>query len=82
MFDIEKAKRKGIDAKSIEIMEKINENSRRRESCTGHNFDVSKFAPKHRCVNCGCEESIDYIKGYEDGLKHAALKTEGKANGN
>lgn len=79
MFDIEKAKRKGIDAKSIEIMEKINENYRRRESCMRHDFDVSRFAPKYRCKNCGCEESIEYIKGYEDGLKHAALKTEGEA---
>ena len=71
MFDIEKMKRKGMDAKSIEIAEKINENTRLRESCPGHDFDVTKFALKHKCLNCGCEESIEYIKGYEDGLKHA-----------
>ena len=74
MFDIEKAKAKSMDGKTIEIMEKINENTRRRETCAGHKFDVTKFAPKHKCLNCGCEESIEYIHGYTDGLKHAALK--------
>lgn len=74
MFDIEKMKQKGMTAKSIEIAEKINENTRRRESCTKHDFYVAGFAFKHKCMNCGCEESIDYIKGYKDGLKHAALK--------
>lgn len=62
MFDIEKMKHKGMDAKSIEIAQKINENTLRRESCTRHDFDVTRFAPKHKCVNCGCEESIEYVK--------------------
>ena len=53
----------------------------RRESCTRHDFDVSQFALKHKCVNCGCEESIEYIQGYRDGLKHAALEMEGKTDG-
>ena len=60
MFDIEKMKKKGLDAKSIEIAEKINENTLRRESCTRHDFDVTKFALKHKCRNCGCEENRVY----------------------
>ena len=73
MFDIQKMRNKGMDEKTIQICEAINENTRRRESCTSHDFDVTKFAVKHRCKNCGCEESIEYIKGYEDGLKHSKL---------
>ena len=73
MFDIQKMRNKGMDEKTIQICEAVNENTRRRESCTGHDFDVTKFAVKHRCKNCGCEESIEYIKGYEDGLKHSKL---------
>lgn len=71
MFDIQKMRAKGLDEKSIQICEAINENTRKRESCIGHDFDVTKFEHKYRCKNCGCEESIEYIKGYEDGLKHA-----------
>ena len=74
MFDIQKMRAKGFDAKTISVCESINENTRRRESCTGHEFDVSKFGLKHRCKNCGCEESIEYIQGYKDGLKHAEMR--------
>lgn len=80
MFDIEKMRSKGIDERSIEIMEKINENTCRRESCTKHDFDVTKFAVRYRCNNCGCEEPIEYIKGYTDGLKHAAYGTGAEAD--
>lgn len=70
MFDIEKARKKGMNEKSIEIMERINENTRRRESCNGHDFEMSQFG-KYSCKNCGCEEPVEYVKGYTDGLKHA-----------
>jgi hypothetical protein len=72
MFDIEKARAKGMNEKSIAIMEKINENNCLRESCTGHDFEKPEtIKTKYRCLNCGCEEGIEYLKGYKDGIKHS-----------
>lgn len=72
MFDIEKARAKGMGEETIAIMEKVNENKRKRESCTGHDFEKPvTIKTKYHCKNCGCEEGIEYIKGYEDGIKHA-----------
>ena len=36
MFDIEKAREKGLDERTVAILEKINENSEREKSCVGH----------------------------------------------
>jgi len=75
MFDIEKARKAGIDKKSIEIMERINENSKLRESCGKHDFKRNNTKiGKYCCKNCGCEESVEYVQGYLDGLKHAESK--------
>ncbi len=38
MFDIEKAKSRGLDPAQIEIMQKINENSIKRDNCKKHDF--------------------------------------------
>ena len=38
MFDIEKAKSRGLDPAQIEIMQKINENSFKRDNCKKHDF--------------------------------------------
>lgn len=39
MFDIKKAKEKGLDERTVAILEKINENSEREKSCDGHVFE-------------------------------------------
>lgn len=39
MFDIEKARLKGIDSRTIEILQSINENTLKRESCALHEFE-------------------------------------------
>ena len=70
MFDIEKAKAKGIDPKSIEIMQKINENTKKREQCKHHEFEAGSRLGKYKCKNCGCEEEGSFVLGYEQGLKH------------
>lgn len=74
MFDIEKAKRKGIDPKSIEIMRQINENTEKRNSCKHHEFEPGSRLGKYRCIKCGCEEEISFVLGYEQGLKHGRSK--------
>jgi hypothetical protein len=71
LFDIEKAKSRGLKPKQIEIMQKINENSLKRDNCKKHDFvDGSRFG-KYRCKNCGCEEEAKFVLGYKQGLKHA-----------
>lgn len=73
MFNIEKAKAKGLDESSIKIMEHINENNRKRESCTGHVFELPEHATfpiKHVCKVCGYEADIAYVNGYKDALRH------------
>ncbi|XBX05084.1 hypothetical protein QMP26_32290 [Enterocloster clostridioformis] len=42
MFDIEKARARGIDERSIKIMQDINENNRKEESCRRHEFEHEK----------------------------------------
>lgn len=39
MFDIKKAREKGLDERTVAILEKINENSEREKSCDGHVFE-------------------------------------------
>ena len=70
MFDIEKAKRKGLNPKSIKIMEDINENTRKRESCTLHEFERGSRLGRYRCKNCGCEEDGTFVLGYKQGIEH------------
>ena len=72
MFDIEKAKSRGLDPAQIEIMQKINENSGKRDNCKKHDFAEGSRLGKYRCKNCGCEESAEFVLGYKQGLKHAA----------
>lgn len=75
MFDIEKARERGIDESSIKIMEGINENTRKRKSCPFHEFEREEpFTGMWICKNCECRESTQYVMGYEDGLKHAATQ--------
>lgn len=39
MFDIKKAREKGLDERTIAILEKMNVNSIREKSCDGHVFE-------------------------------------------
>ena len=71
MFDFEKAKSRGLDPAQIEIMQKINENSVKRDNCKKHDFAEGSRLGKYRCKNCGCEESVEFVLGYKQGLKHA-----------
>ena len=69
MFDIEKAKQKGIDSRTIEILQGINENTLRRESCNLHIFEKTERIGKYKCKNCGCVEDGGFLIAYEQGLK-------------
>lgn len=77
MFDIEKARARGLTEEQIRTMERINENNRKEESCTGHNFERAGFPGKYRCVNCGCEEGAAFVNGYNRGYEHG----RGQQNG-
>ena len=70
MFDIEKAKAKGMDPESIKIMQAINENTQKREGCTLHEFEPGSMLGKYKCKNCGCEEETTFVLGYKQGLEH------------
>lgn len=70
MFDIEKAKAKGADSKMIEIMQNVNENTAKRESCTLHEFGPADRPFRYRCKNCGCVEDGSFVLAYKQGLKH------------
>lgn len=70
MFDIEKAKAKGIDPKNIAILQSINENTEKRESCQLHEFERGSRITEYICKNCGCKESGSFVQGYMQGLKH------------
>jgi hypothetical protein len=73
MFDIEKARARGMPESSIKIMQQINDNNSRRDSCTGHVFQLSsadKLPRKHVCTKCGYEADVAYVLGYEDAYKH------------
>lgn len=72
MFDIEKARIKGIDESSIEIMRNINKNNQKEESCNRHDFEREKVNGlyKYHCKNCGCIENSSFVRGYIKGLRH------------
>lgn len=72
MFDVEKAKSRGLDPAQIEIMQKINENNVKRDSCKKHDFVNDSRFGKYKCKNCGCEVGVEFVLGYRQGLKHAA----------
>lgn len=69
MFDIEKMRQKGIPEESIKIMERVNENNRRREKCAGHDFEMVGFG-RFRCKNCGYEADGSYVGGYNEAVRH------------
>lgn len=73
MFDIEKVKAKGYDSKMIEIMQNVNENTAKRESCSLHVFDSADRPFRYKCKNCGCVEDGSFKLAYEQGLKHGRL---------
>lgn len=75
MFDIEKARAKNFDETTIKIMERINENNRRRDSCAGHDFEMAGFG-RYRCKNFGYETGGEYVAGYRDALRHRGGKTD------
>lgn len=70
MFDIEKLKLKGMDKGTIKILQSINENTAKRESCSLHEFEKTDRIGKYRCKNCGCVEDGGFTLAYEQGLKH------------
>ena len=49
MFDIEKANSRGLDPAQIEIMQKINEISFKRDNCKKHDFVDGSRLGKYRC---------------------------------
>jgi len=73
MFDIEKARKAGIDESGIKIMQDINENNQKEESCPFHEFEAINHNGMHKyqCKRCGCFEDIRYVKGYKRGIEHA-----------
>lgn len=78
MFDIEKARARGIDERSIKIMQDINENNQKEESCRRHEFEREKINGllKYRCKNCDCVEDVSFVKGYMRGLEHGNISSD------
>ena len=78
MFDIEKARARGIDERSIKIMQDINENNQKEESCRRHEFERENIngLPKYRCKNCDCVEDVSFVKGYMRGLEHGNISSD------
>ena len=72
MFDIEKARNKGLDERTIKILQDNNENNKEEESCLRHEFEREKIngLPKYRCKNCGCVADVSFVKGYMRGVEH------------
>lgn len=78
MFDIKKAREKGLDERTIGILEKINENSEREKSCDGHVFEKLETDRPGRyiCKKCGCLEDATWISGYNRGIEHTKADAE------
>lgn len=72
MFDIEKARRKGMDERTLKILQDINDNNQREKFCQRHEFESEKVngLPKYRCKKCGCLEDGTFVMGYRRGLEH------------
>ena len=75
MFDIEKARNKGMDERTIKILLDINENNKKEESFRRHEFEHEKVNGllKYRCKNCGCVVDVTFVKGYLRGLNHGKI---------
>lgn len=78
MFDIEKAREKGLDERTVAILEKINENSEREKSCDGHVFERAEAdrPGNYICKKCGCSENTTWISGYNRGIEHTKADVE------
>lgn len=78
MFDIEKERKKGLDERTIAILEKMNVNSIREKSCDGHVFERPKTdrTGKYICKKCGCSEDTTWISGYNRGIEHTKADAE------
>lgn len=78
MFDIEKAREKGLDERTVAILEKINENSERKKSCDGHVFERAEAdrPGNYICKKCGCSENTTWISGYNRGIEHTKADVE------
>lgn len=78
MFDIEKARSKGMDERTIKILADINDNNQKEESCWRHEFEHEKIngLPKYRCKNCGCVEDVSFVKGYLRGQEHGRIECQ------
>lgn len=70
MFDIEKMRARGMEPRMIEICQQINENSAKRDSCPGHDFEKGSRPGDYICKNCGCKVGPEFMVGYRQGLKH------------
>lgn len=77
LFDIEKARQKGLDEKTIAILEGINSNTQKRDSCSQHDFELQSLG-RFRCKKCGCVEDGKYVMGYRDAFKHVSIMLEGR----
>ncbi|SET71298.1 hypothetical protein SAMN05443270_1079 [Lacrimispora sphenoides] len=57
----------------IKIMQDINGNNQKEQSCPFHEFEVinRNGIPKYQCKRCGCVEDILFVKGYKRGIEHA-----------
>lgn len=78
MFDIKKAREKGLDERTITILEKMNVNSIREKSCDGHVFERPETDQLGRyiCKKCGCSEDTTWIRGYNRGIEHTKADAE------
>ena len=69
IFDIEKAKEKGMDEETIRLLEEMNENTAKGNNCKFHEFEnisVGNFV----CTNCGFQVGGEYVMGYTDAIQH------------
>ena len=75
MFDIEKARARGMTESQIKIMQHINENNYKCDMCPGHDFNMPTSGSVPLvwvCTKCGYDASNAYVKGYHDAELKAA----------
>lgn len=58
------------DRLMADIWVNVQQNRRRREKCTIHDFVESKRIGKYKCKNCGCEEDSSFVIAYNQGIEH------------
>lgn len=73
-----KAREKGLDERTIAILEKMNVNSIREKSCDGHVFERPETdrLGRYICKKCGCSEDTTWISGYNRGIEHTKADAE------